>query len=385
MASWGVPGTPSPLPRQANWERGPHTQPPTKSYRISQCSHTAMHTHSHTTYRQYHHPTQPQATPRLRPHNYAQSAYTPHVLQVTDYDPIGNPGLVSTPPQILVGFSRPSKGLAERSHREASRGTLPKPLETSPSLLPNPVFCRPIHPPCGFSRANGGKAGERPLGTGSPQDREKHRAPGHVYRARPYSHSPRASTQPDASNNPDHIRTAPAPSTQPEPRRGERAATSYRETPDSPLSARGCRVRPGSLHNQPGLQQPWGWGGAEGGTRWEHRLPPTGATPGLAALLLHHRPPRYPSPHHRPRHGTPSPAHLRPTRAAPGSPRLRKDNWVWAVLRTWSGAQVDPMKELGRRREGVGSPCPGSPGSHVGLLVLASRIFWALGRPVRSR
>ena len=115
VASWGVPGTPSPLPRQANWERGPHTQPPTKSYRISQCSHTAMHTHSHTTYRQYHHPTQPQATPRLRPHNYAQSAYTPHVLQVTDYDPIGNPGLVSTPPQILVGFSRPSKGLAERS------------------------------------------------------------------------------------------------------------------------------------------------------------------------------------------------------------------------------------------------------------------------------
>lgn len=107
----------------------------------------------------------------MRPHNYA---YTPHVLQVTDYDPIRNPGLVSTPPQILVGFSRPSKGLAERSHREASRGTLPKPLETSRSLLPNPVFCRPIHPhpPCGFSRTNGGKAGERPLGTGSPQDRE---------------------------------------------------------------------------------------------------------------------------------------------------------------------------------------------------------------------
>lgn len=32
---------------------------------------------------------------------------------------------------------------------------------------------------------------------------------------------------------------------------------------------------------------------------------------------------------------------------------------MWAVLRTWSGAQVDPMKELGRRREGVGAPGSG--------------------------
>ncbi|CAI9170086.1 unnamed protein product [Rangifer tarandus platyrhynchus] len=183
----------------------------------------------------------------------------------------------------------------------------------------------------------------------------KNTGPPAAYRARPHSHSPRASTQPDASNKPDHFGTAPAPSTQPEPRRGERAATSNREAPDSPLSARGCTARPGgSLHNPPGLQRPWGWGGPGGGTRWEHRLPPTRATPGLAALLLHHRPPKYPSPHHRPPRGTPSPAHLRPTRASPDSPRLRKDNWVWAVLRTWSGAQVDPMKELGRRREGVG-------------------------------
>lgn len=183
MASLGVPGTPSPLPRQANWE-GVHTH-----------NHPQNHTGSHSAVTV----TQTgnvQATPRLRPHNYAQSAHTPRVPQVTDYDPIRNPGLVSTPLQILVGFSRPSKGLAERSHREESRETLPKPPETSPSLLPHPVFCRPIPtPPRGFPRANGGKAGERPLGTGSPRDRETHRAPGRVCRARPHSHSPRASTQ----------------------------------------------------------------------------------------------------------------------------------------------------------------------------------------------
>ena len=166
MASWGVPGTPSPLPRQANWE-GVHTHKHPQNHTGSPSAVTVTQIH---TYRQYHHPTQPQATPRLRPHNYAQSAHTPHVPQVTDYDPIRNPGLVTTPLQILVGFSRPSKGLAERSHREESRETLPKPLETSPSLLPHPVFCRPIPtPPRGFSRANGGKAGERPLGTGSPR------------------------------------------------------------------------------------------------------------------------------------------------------------------------------------------------------------------------
>lgn len=72
-----------------------------------------------------------------------QPAHVPQVPQVADYDLIRN--FVSTLPQILVGFSRPSKGLVKEATGRRAEEPSPKPWKPAFSS-PAPLSAAPSTP-----------------------------------------------------------------------------------------------------------------------------------------------------------------------------------------------------------------------------------------------
>lgn len=72
-----------------------------------------------------------------------QSAHVPQVPQVADFDLIRN--LVSTLPQILVGFSRPSKGQVKEATGRRAEEPSPKPWKPALSS-PAPLSAAPSTP-----------------------------------------------------------------------------------------------------------------------------------------------------------------------------------------------------------------------------------------------
>ena len=269
-------------------------------------------------------------------------------------------------------FLLTSKGLAERSHREESKGPLTRSLETfSPAL--RAVSCRPS-PTAGLAELMGGKAGKRPSGLGSPRGPEKRRVPGRVYTARPQSHSPRASTQSDAS---------PARAGRTEARgEGCRLISG-----DPGLTALLPRLHrgPAPPRKRPGLQEAQGWGGAGGGTGWESRPPPPpGYQPGLGA-------PPSPAPgQHRLRQLTLPAPPLHPFPCAPGT-HLGGSQLPEALKgQLGVGRPAHLVRSPGGSHDRAASAeggewAGGAAGATWGDRFWTLRLSGSCGRPVRSR